>query len=114
MEVRRPPANWPSAGCLSFESVVMQYSPDGAKVLNEVTFHTRIFERIGVVGRTGAGKSSLMQALFRMCELSSGRITIDGVDTASLGIGQLRSAMSIIPQVCEGGGHCVCGWGAAV
>ena len=100
-KVVRPPATWPTAGCVAFNNVVMQYKAGGERVLNGVSFRTRFFERVGVVGRTGAGKSSLMQALFRMVELSEGTITIDGVDIAGMGLTDLRSKLSIIPQVCR-------------
>lgn len=68
-------------------------------VLRGVTFDVAAGSKIGMVGRTGSGKSSLFLALFRMVEPEGGRILIDGVDTSTLGLRHLRSKMSIIPQV---------------
>jgi ABC-type multidrug transport system fused ATPase/permease subunit len=93
-----PPASWPSAGAVSFENVVMRYRPGLPDVLRNLTFSVAPGTRVGIVGRTGAGKSSLSVALLRIVELASGRITIDGVDVGKIGLTDLRTAISIIPQ----------------
>ncbi len=93
----KPTKEWPARGSISFENVTFRYSPDLPLVLNNLNFTIKQAEKIGVVGRTGAGKSSLLSVLFRLCE-PSGRITIDGVDILSIGLHDVRSKMSIIPQ----------------
>mmetsp|Transcript_87634 Transcript_87634/g.268147 ORF Transcript_87634/g.268147 Transcript_87634/m.268147 type:complete len:600 (-) Transcript_87634:11-1810(-) len=90
--------NWPPRGEIRFEEVVMRYRSDLPLVLNGISFTVPGGTSLGVVGRTGAGKSSLLQALFRMCELESGRIVIDGTDISSLGLHTLRRHLAIIPQ----------------
>ncbi|ORX38364.1 P-loop containing nucleoside triphosphate hydrolase protein [Kockovaella imperatae] len=90
--------SWPSQGAIEFDNVKMRYREELPEVLKGLTISVKANEKIGVVGRTGAGKSSIMVSLFRMCELSSGRITIDGVDISEIGLNDLRSGMSIIPQ----------------
>ena len=93
-----PPASkWPLRGEIIVKGVVMAYG-DGPDVLKDLTFSLLPKEKIGIVGRTGSGKTSFMSALFRICELKAGVIAIDGVDIRTLGLGRLRSAMSIIPQ----------------
>ena len=84
-------------GLIEFKSVNMRYSSSGPYVLNNVTFDIRPGEKIGIVGRTGAGKSSLLQALFRMVE-SEGDIFVNGTLTRDMGLHKLRCSMSIIPQ----------------
>ncbi len=76
----------------------MRYQESLEPVLKEVTFKIQGAQKVGVVGRTGAGKSSLLQALFRLKSPEEGSILLDGVDTASLGFQTLRRAFSIIPQ----------------
>lgn len=76
----------------------MSYRPELPIVLNDLSFTIPAGKKVGVVGRTGSGKSSLLLVLFRMVETRVGRVLIDGVDTRSLGLGDLRSRMSIIPQ----------------
>jgi ABC-type multidrug transport system fused ATPase/permease subunit len=93
-----PPQNWPSEGEIKFESACARYRPGLPLVLNNVTVQIRGGERVGVCGRTGSGKSSLMNTLFRMMELSSGKIVIDGVDIAKISLNDLRSRITIIPQ----------------
>ncbi|OWZ06712.1 ABC transporter [Phytophthora megakarya] len=83
---------------LSFQDVVFSYKPGGTPVLKGLSFNIRNNEKIGIVGRTGAGKSSLTMALFRINELVSGRILIDGTDIATMPLRTLRSNLSIIPQ----------------
>ncbi|BEI91781.1 uncharacterized protein CcaverHIS019_0406010 [Cutaneotrichosporon cavernicola] len=94
----KPDASWPAQGEISFDNVVMKYRPELPDVLKGLTIHVKPSEKIGIVGRTGAGKSSIMAALFRITELSSGSITIDNVNIADIGLDQLRSHISIIPQ----------------
>jgi ATP-binding cassette subfamily C (CFTR/MRP) protein 1 len=76
----------------------MRYRPDLDLCLRDVSVHFKGGERIGVVGRTGAGKSSLTLALFRILEAAEGKISIDGVDISEIGLHDLRSIISIIPQ----------------
>nr|KAJ3421673.1 hypothetical protein HK105_002724 [Polyrhizophydium stewartii] len=94
----RPPAGWPAKGEIEFKDVSMRYAPDLPLVLKSVSFSIRNKEKIGVVGRTGSGKSSLMQVLFRMVEPASGAIVVDGITTSELGLKDLRSGLGIIPQ----------------
>ncbi|CAL9690131.1 unnamed protein product [Knipowitschia caucasica] len=93
----QPPCDWPDAGSITFDKVNFSYSPDNPLVLKNlnITFSSR--EKVGIVGRTGAGKSSLISALFRLAE-PEGRIMIDGVLTSKIGLHTLRQQMSIIPQ----------------
>ncbi|KAG0695504.1 ABC protein [Suillus ampliporus] len=98
IEDRKPPAQWPEHGVMEFNNVKMAYRPGLPNVLRGISIKVRAGEKIGVVGRTGAGKSSLMLALFRIVELSGGSITIDGVDISTIGLKDLRSKISIIPQ----------------
>lgn len=90
--------SWPEHGSIKFENVTLSYRSDLPPVLNNINIEIKAGERIGIVGRTGAGKSSILMALFRITELSEGRILIDGVDTRTLSLKQARSPVSIIPQ----------------
>ncbi|KAG1750696.1 ABC protein [Suillus lakei] len=98
IEARKPPAKWPKHGAIEFNNVEMAYRPGLPNVLRGISVKVEGGEKIGVVGRTGAGKSSLMLALFRIVELSGGSITVDGVDISTIGLKDLRSRISIIPQ----------------
>ncbi|CAE6419804.1 unnamed protein product [Rhizoctonia solani] len=89
---------WPSAGEIKLQNAVVRYRPELPPVLNGLSLNIRGGEHVGIVGRTGAGKSTVTQALFRMMELSSGAIMIDGIDIGQLGLRKLRSALTIIPQ----------------
>jgi ABC-type multidrug transport system fused ATPase/permease subunit len=91
-------ADFPNAGKLVFENVCMRYRPGLPLALDEASFEVRAGESVGVCGRTGAGKSTLANAIFRMCELSSGRILIDGYDISKLGLETLRTNLGIVPQ----------------
>ncbi|KAJ2849803.1 Canalicular multispecific organic anion transporter 2 [Coemansia brasiliensis] len=92
------PKAWPQDGRIAFKSLSMRYRDSLPMVLNSVTFSTGRFEKIGIVGRTGAGKSTLTLALLRLIEPASGSITIDGIDTSTVGLYDLRSRISIVPQ----------------
>jgi len=94
----QPPQEWPQDGALEFRSVRLQYATAKAPVFASLSFSVPARTRVGVVGRTGAGKSSLAVALFRVVELSAGRICIDGVDTARVPLQRLRQSLSIIQQ----------------
>jgi ABC-type multidrug transport system fused ATPase/permease subunit len=98
IEDHRPPPGWPSAGKVEFKNVVMRYRPNLPPVLHGVTVEIRPMEKVGVVGRTGAGKSSMFNTLFRIVEAESGQILIDGIDIHTLGLADLRKNLGIIPQ----------------
>jgi ABC-type multidrug transport system fused ATPase/permease subunit len=93
-----PPAAWPSEGRLEVNDLVVGYAPDLPPVLKGLTFCVERNERIGVVGRTGAGKSSLTLALFRFLEAREGSIHVDGLDISKIKLHALRSRLAIIPQ----------------
>lgn len=98
LEGADPPAAWPSEGRLEVNDLVVAYAPELPPVLKGLTFRVERNERIGVVGRTGAGKSSLTLALFRFLEASEGSIHIDGLDISKIKLHSLRSRLAIIPQ----------------
>lgn len=93
-----PPAAWPTEGRLEVESLVSGYASDLPPVLRGLSFQVEKNQRVGVVGRTGAGKSSLTLALFRFLEARKGSIHIDGIDISKINLHDLRSRLAIIPQ----------------
>lgn len=93
-----PPKGWPMSGAIEFRDFSTRYRENLPLVLKNLNFFIASGERIGVVGRTGAGKSSLTLALFRIIEAAGGAIFIDGVDTSKIGLKDLRSSVAIIPQ----------------
>lgn len=76
----------------------MKYREELEPSINQLTFTVQPKMKVGIVGRTGAGKSSILQALFRLCELHEGKILIDGVDISKLGLHILRKSIAYIPQ----------------
>ncbi|XP_077379727.1 ATP-binding cassette sub-family C member 10 isoform X2 [Festucalex cinctus] len=92
------PPSWPARGSVEFRHVVLAYRQGLPNALDDVSLAVRGGEKVGVVGRTGSGKSSLFVALFRMAEVSRGTILLDGRDVAAVGLRQLRSRLAIIPQ----------------
>ena len=94
----RPAGNWPSQGAIQFMNYTTRYRPDLEPVLKGLTFSVQPGERVGIVGRTGAGKSSLALALFRGLEAVEGKIVIDDIDIALIGLQDLREAITIVPQ----------------
>ncbi|KAJ7693691.1 P-loop containing nucleoside triphosphate hydrolase protein, partial [Mycena rosella] len=95
-----PPAYWPASGKLSVERLSAKYSENGPKVLHDISFDIQSGERVGVVGRTGSGKSSLTLSLLR-CIFTEGTVRYDGIPTSSLNLDALRSNITIIPQIPE-------------
>lgn len=89
--------NWPTNGAIEFLNISLKYTEKGDRILKSINFKINAGEKIGVVGRTGAGKSSIVTALFRMA-YNEGLIRIDSIDIASIPLDTLRSSMSIIPQ----------------
>lgn len=94
----RPPASWPTRGAVSFKNYSTRYRPGLELVLKDINLDIKPNEKIGVVGRTGAGKSSLTLALFRIIEAAQGNVDIDGRDTSAMGLLDLRRRLAIIPQ----------------
>ena len=93
----RPPQGWPTEGKIEFKDAKLRYR-DGPLVMKGVNLTVEPHEKVGIVGRTGAGKSTMMIALFRITDLCEGSITIDGIDLAKLGLEDVRRALCIIPQ----------------
>ncbi|KAF2669154.1 multidrug resistance-associated protein 1 [Microthyrium microscopicum] len=95
---KRPPISWPAHGAVEFHNYSTRYRPELDLVLKDISLSFKPREKIGVVGRTGAGKSSLTLALFRIIEAAEGNISIDDLDTSKIGLRDLRSRLAIIPQ----------------
>lgn len=94
---KKPPKEWPQKGNIIYDHVSLRYFEDEKPVLNNLSFEIKASEKVGIVGRTGAGKSSIISALFRMTE-PSGNIIVDGVNIQTIGLNDLRRSISIIPQ----------------
>ncbi|KAJ3291882.1 hypothetical protein HK104_005738 [Borealophlyctis nickersoniae] len=94
----RPPSSWPGEGRIEVTDLCVKYSDDQPVVLKNISFSVRAREKIGVVGRTGAGKSTLSLAFFRILPITGGTIIIDGIDIMTIGLQDLRSQINIIPQ----------------
>lgn len=92
-----PPADWPKTGHISLSKMCLRYHPNASPTLSEMTLEIMSGWKVGIVGRTGAGKSSLIAALFRLAHIE-GHIGIDGIETSTIGLKYLRSRVSIIPQ----------------
>ncbi|KAK2048585.1 ABC transporter [Colletotrichum somersetense] len=98
VEKNRPPENWPSQGSVEFINYSTRYRADLEPVLRNLTFKIDPREKVGIVGRTGAGKSSLALAIFRALEADEGKILIDDIDIGLIGLRDLREAITIVPQ----------------
>ncbi|XP_061394478.1 multidrug resistance-associated protein 1 isoform X2 [Musca vetustissima] len=98
IEGSKVPRDWPEQGQVCFEDFKVRYREGLDLVLRGISFKIAGGEKVGIVGRTGAGKSSLTLALFRIIEAAGGRILIDGIDISTLGLHTLRSRLTIIPQ----------------
>ena len=104
IENARPPAHWPSSSgpnadqLLAVQNLEIKYAPDLPSVLHDVSFTLKAGERVGIIGRTGSGKSTLAMSFLRFVEPTSGSILIDGIDITKIGVRDLRSRVSFVPQ----------------
>ncbi|KAK2649459.1 hypothetical protein Ddye_016948 [Dipteronia dyeriana] len=98
IEDRHPPPSWPDQGNVDIKDLQVRYRPNTPLILKGITVNFRGGEKIGIVGRTGSGKSTLIQVFFRLIEPSGGRIIVDGFDISLLGLHDVRSRFGIIPQ----------------
>jgi ATP-binding cassette subfamily C (CFTR/MRP) protein 1 len=98
IEGNRPPEAWPSSGKLSIEGIDVRYREGLPLVLKNVSLEIASKMKVGLVGRTGSGKSTIANALFRVMELSAGKIVIDDIDISTIGLEDLRKGIAIIPQ----------------
>ncbi|KAJ7113275.1 multidrug resistance-associated ABC transporter [Mycena crocata] len=94
----RPAPSWPEHGAIRCENLVIRYAPELPAVLHNLSFDIKPGEKIGILGRTGSGKSTLALSFFRFVEPTEGRIVVDGLDIAQIGLSDLRSRLTIIPQ----------------
>ncbi|EEB89670.1 hypothetical protein MPER_12209, partial [Moniliophthora perniciosa FA553] len=94
----KPAQDWPTSGEITFSNYSMRYRPELDLVLKNLSFTIKGKERVGICGRTGAGKSSIVQALYRIIEPAEGTIYIDSIDITKLGLHDLRSSCSTVPQ----------------
>jgi ATP-binding cassette subfamily C (CFTR/MRP) protein 9 len=92
------PKTWPSTGEVQFDNVSVQYGPDRPLIITNLNVNVTPRQKVGLCGRSGSGKSSLLMALFRLSDVAQGKIMIDGVDIHSIPLLKLRSSLSIIPQ----------------
>ncbi|KAK9238147.1 hypothetical protein V1525DRAFT_125797 [Lipomyces kononenkoae] len=94
----RPPVGWPSNGGISVRDLSLRYAPELPPVIRNVSFDIQPGWKVGIVGRTGAGKSTIASAFFRFLEPLTGTIIIDDIDISKIGLRDLREALTIIPQ----------------
>nr|QWN59136.1 ATP-binding cassette C transporter [Rehmannia glutinosa] len=94
----RPPVNWPTEGKVEIQDLQIKYRPDAPLVLRGISCTFEGGHKIGIVGRTGSGKTTLIGALFRLVEPTGGKILVDGIDISTIGLHDLRSRFGIIPQ----------------
>ncbi|KTW28893.1 hypothetical protein T552_01522 [Pneumocystis carinii B80] len=94
----RPGKDWPEKGEIVVQNIVVQYMPELQPAISNLSFKVDPCSKVGIVGRTGAGKSTIATAFFRLIELQSGSIIIDGVNISTIGLRDLRRSLTIIPQ----------------
>ncbi|KAG2036744.1 multidrug resistance-associated ABC transporter [Suillus americanus] len=94
----RPPASWPDRGAIKCENLIVRYAPELPDVLHNLNFEVHPGEKVGILGRTGSGKSTLALSFFRFVEATEGSIIIDDQDISKMGLSDLRSKLTIIPQ----------------
>ncbi|GME70934.1 unnamed protein product [Ambrosiozyma monospora] len=93
-----PAPSWPEHGAIEVSNLALRYAPTLPRVIEDVSFKVKAGEKVGVVGRTGAGKSTIISSFFRFVDPDAGSITIDGVEICSIGLRRLRQSLNIIPQ----------------
>uniref|UniRef100_A0A453QSR7 ABC transporter domain-containing protein n=2 Tax=Aegilops tauschii subsp. strangulata TaxID=200361 RepID=A0A453QSR7_AEGTS len=98
VEENRPSPDWPQDGNVELRDLKIRYRKDAPLVLHGITCRFEAGNKIGIVGRTGSGKTTLIGALFRLVEPADGKIIIDSVDISTIGLHDLRSRLGIIPQ----------------
>lgn len=98
IQTTRPPSDWPSQGSIVAQNLTVKYRPELDPVLKGLSFTIKGREKVGVCGRTGCGKSTLMMAIYRIVEPTDGRVLIDGIDTSVIGLQDLRSRLALVPQ----------------
>ncbi|RDX92677.1 ABC transporter C family member 10, partial [Mucuna pruriens] len=98
IKTKRPPLNWPDEGEVEINDLQVRYRLDGPLILHGITCTFKAGHKIGIVGRTGSGKSTLIGSLFRLVEPAGGKIVVDGIDISSIGLHDLRSHFGVIPQ----------------
>ncbi|CAG7720775.1 unnamed protein product [Allacma fusca] len=92
------PEKWPSAGHIEFDNISVQYGPDRPPIITDFKYSITPNQKVGICGRSGCGKSTLLMSLFRISDISKGKILIDGVDIQKIPLLKLRTSLSIIPQ----------------
>ncbi|KAF8732976.1 hypothetical protein HU200_015328 [Digitaria exilis] len=92
------PRNWPTEGKIEFVHVTLRYKSELPPALNDVSFLVESGMQVGIIGRTGAGKSSVLNALFRLVPICNGRILVDGIDVAKVAVRELRAHFAVVPQ----------------
>ncbi|KAF8698000.1 hypothetical protein HU200_035504 [Digitaria exilis] len=97
-ESESAPRNWPTEGKIEFVNVTLRYKPELPPALNDVSFLVESGMQVGIIGRTGAGKSSVLNALFRLVPICNGRILVDGIDVAKVAVRELRAHFAVVPQ----------------
>ena len=90
--------DWMTDSSISFNNAVLRYDPEGPPALRNLSLHIKSGERLGICGRTGSGKSSLLSALFRLYDIEEGSICVGGVDSKTIPRQALRDRMTLIPQ----------------
>lgn len=94
----KPPSDWPQKGSVTFKNVKLRYRPETALVLTDLSYTAEAGHKVGIVGRTGCGKSTMGLALSRLVEIEGGLVSIDGVEVSKVDLTLLRSKITVIPQ----------------
>lgn len=89
--------DWPERGQIEFQNVYLKYRPTTETILKDLSFELRSGEKVGIVGRTGAGKSTICLSMHRIMEISGGSILVDGIDIKDLELNELRKRITVIP-----------------
>jgi len=93
-----PPSDWPTKGAIEFKNVDLRYRPNNLKALSRLSFKAEAGHKIGVVGRSGCGKSTMCLALTRIVEICGGTVLVDGVEVSKVNLDKVREKITVIPQ----------------